>query len=87
MEDKLDKLISMLEKDNILETCNVLGNKKEIFKKNLVAGLSRGIGIGIGVTIMTAIILMLLQKIISWNVPIIGDFIVDLVKFVERNKT
>lgn len=48
--------------------------------------MSRGIGIGIGVTIITAMLVILLQKIVTLNIPIIGEYIADIVEIVEKSK-
>ena len=83
---EIDKLIKILEKTNIVELSYILGNKKEILKRNLIAGISRGVGIGIGITIVTAIIIYLLRKIIMLNIPVIGDYIADIVEIVEKSR-
>lgn len=85
LKNKVDKIYETFEKTNIMEITYILGNKKEIFKRNFIAGISRGIGIGIGVTLITAILIYILQKIILLNIPIIGDYITDIVQIVERN--
>lgn len=83
---KVDKINKILEKANIVEMSYILGNKKEILKRNLIAGIARGIGIGIGITIITAIIVYLLRKLIMLNIPVIGDYIADIVEIVETSK-
>ena len=84
IEKKIDKINRALEKSNIIEISYILGNKKEILKRNLIAGLARGVGIGIGITIITAIIVFLLRRLIMLNIPVIGDFIADIVSIVEN---
>lgn len=83
---KIDKISKTLEKSNIIELSYVVGSKKEILKRNLIAGISRGVGIGIGITIITAIIVYLLRKLIMLNIPVIGDYIADIVEIVERSR-
>ena len=83
---KIDKIIITLEKANIVELSYILGNKKEILKRNLIAGIARGVGIGIGITIITAIIIYLLRKLIMLNIPVIGDYIADIVEIVESSR-
>lgn len=85
LKNKIDKIYETFEKSNIMEITYILGNKKEVFKRNFIAGISRGVGIGIGVTLITAILIYILQKIILLNIPIIGDYITDIVQIVERN--
>ena len=79
----LKKLNYMLEKNNIFEILEILGNKRKIFIRKLIAGISKGIGIGIGFTVLSAILIILLQKIVTLNIPIIGDYISDIVDIVE----
>ncbi len=86
INQKLDKLNKILEKSNILELSYILGNKKEIFKRNLIAGISRGIGISIGVSLITAVLIFILRRIILLNIPIIGDYIADIVEIVEKSR-
>ena len=83
---KIDKINKMLEKSNLIEFSYIIGNKKEILKRNLIAGISRGVGIGIGISIISAIIVYLLRKLIMLNIPVIGDYIADIVEIVENNR-
>lgn len=86
IDKKIDKINKILEKSNIIELSYIIGNKKEILKRNLIAGISRGVGIGIGITIITAIIVYLLRRLIMLNIPVIGDYIADIVEIVERSR-
>ena len=83
LNDNIEKLIEKLENRNIEEMLAILGSKKEIAKRNFIAGIFRGIGIGIGVTIVTAIIIYFLQKLVKLNLPIIGEYINDLIDIIK----
>lgn len=72
-----------LAKKNIIELNNLLGNKKEIFLRNFIGGISRGVGIGIGVTIITAIVIYFLQRIVRLNIPLIGEYISDILEIAK----
>ena len=85
LNKNIDKLNKALSESNIIEILYILGKKSEIIKRNLLAGIFRGVGIGIGVTIMSAIIIILLQKIVKWNLTIIGEYIADIVDIVQKN--
>ena len=84
--NSIDKLNKMLQEGNITELSYIMGSKKELIKRNLLAGIFRGVGIGIGVTIITAILIMILQKIVSLNIPVIGEYISDIVDIVQRSR-
>lgn len=86
LNQSIQKLGKILEEGNFVELTYILGNKKEIMVRNLIAGIFRGIGIGIGVTVITAILVILLQKIMTLNIPIIGEYIADIVEIVEKSR-
>ena len=86
LNDYINQLIETFQKSNIEEWTYIFGNKKEIIKRNLIAGIFRGVGIGIGVTIITAILIILLQRIVALNIPIIGEYIADIVEIVQKSR-
>ena len=75
-----------MKKEIIWNGPTYFGSKKEIIKRNLIAGIFRGVGIGIGVTIITAILVIILQKIVTLNIPVIGEYIADIVEIVEKSR-
>lgn len=75
-----------LEKSNLTELLYLIGDKKELFKRNLYAGIARGIGVGIGVTFITAILIYLLQKLVLLNIPIIGKYIADIIQIIQNTR-
>lgn len=83
---RIDELNTALLKSNILEITTLMGNRKELLIRNLLAGISRGIGIGIGVTIITAILILLLRKLVTLNIPVIGEYIADIVDVVQKSR-
>lgn len=83
---KIDELNKVLTNNNVIDLAELLGNRKEMIKRNIIAGIAKGIGIGIGVTIITALIVYLLQKIVKLNIPIIGKYIADIVEIVQKSK-
>lgn len=90
---KFNQLYKMIEQlnqtftnNNVIDLAELLGNTKEMMKRNIIAGIFKGIGIGIGVTIITAVIIYLLQKIVKLNIPIIGEYISDIVDIVQNTK-
>ena len=86
LNDNIERLLQFLEKKNIEELIFLLGTKREIAKRNFIAGIFRGVGIGIGVTVISAIIIYFLQRLVRLNLPGIGKFINDIVEIVERLK-
>ena len=83
---KLDKLIYKLERSNLEDLSNLVGSKKQIIIRNFIAGVFRGVGIGIGITIITAILILFLRHLVTLNIPIIGEYISDIVEIVEKSR-
>lgn len=86
LNENLDKINYILSKNNVIELVELLGNSKKLIWRNFMAGISKGIGIGIGVTILSAILIYLLQKIVRLNIPVIGEYISDIAQIVENSK-
>ena len=84
--ENIDKLNKSLQRNNFLDLVELLGDRKKLFIRNFTSGIFKGIGIGIGVTLITAILLILLQKIVALNIPVIGEFIVDIVDIVQSSR-
>lgn len=90
---RLDKLMKSIDdlnyaliKNRFIDLSEILGNRKELIIRNLISGISKGIGIGIGFTLLTAVLIIVLQKIVTLNIPVIGDYISDIVDIVENNR-
>lgn len=86
LELGIEKINGLLKRREVHDLIYILGSKKEILKRNLLAGIARGIGGGIGFTIITAIIIYFLQKIVRLNIPIIGEYINDIIEIVQNSK-
>lgn len=84
--DNIEKLNKIMEKSRIAELTELLQNKRKIFVRNLIAGISKGLGFSIGFYVITAILIYLLQYIVRLNIPVIGKYISDIVDIVELNK-
>lgn len=84
--NQIDNLNKRLLESGLLDIAQLLGNRKRLLITNLIAGITRGVGIGIGVTIVTALLIMLLRKIVTLNIPIIGDYIADVVEIVQKSR-
>ena len=83
LREKIDLLNYNLTKNRLMDFYEIFGSRKEVLFRNLFSGIWRGIG----VTIVTAIIIIILQKIVKLNIPIISEYITDIVEIVEKTKT
>jgi hypothetical protein len=83
IDERLKRIARQMEMGEIAEYIQLLNRPRRLILINIVAGIARGVGIAIGVTLFTATIIYGLQKLGALNLPIIGDFIAEIVKIVQ----
>ncbi|BBI34654.1 hypothetical protein KCTCHS21_40530 [Cohnella abietis] len=81
---KLERLSVDMEKAQLKEYVNLMQRPWQLIWKNFLSGLSRGVGIALGFTFFAATIVYLLQFLGALNLPIVGDYIADIVRIVQR---
>lgn len=84
LNQKIDKLALDMEKSRIKDYICYLENPRKLLLPNFLAGLARGFGASVGFTLLAAILLYLLEKVVKWNLPIIGDFINEIADIIEK---
>lgn len=79
-----EKIAAQLEKSRIADYTQLLNRPWKLIWLNLLAGSAKGVGIAIGFTFFAATIIYFLQALGALNLPIIGDYIADIVRIVQR---
>lgn len=79
----LDRISAHFENNNFGDYVELLQNPKRLIFVNFLGGIARGIGIGLGFTFVAATLVWILQKLTRFNLPVVGDFIADIVKIVQ----
>jgi hypothetical protein len=83
--EKLVRSVSeQMERTRIADYALLLNKPWRLLWLNLISGLSRGLGIALGFTFFAATIIYVLQVLGALNLPIIGDYIADIVRIVQR---
>lgn len=83
LKDKVDELSLNLERMKLAEYVELLNNPKRLLMINFISGLARGLGIAVGFTLLGAIALYILQRLVVLNLPVVSDFIATLVHLVQ----
>lgn len=81
----MEKIARDMERFNIAEYVELLNNPRRYLMINFVGGLARGFGIALGMTLLGAFVIYMLQRMVVLNLPVIGDFIAELVKIVQQH--
>jgi hypothetical protein len=84
LEKRITDLTRMLEKSQIAEYVNLLEKPTRLLYLNFLAGVARGLGMAVGFTLLGALVLYFLQKVVLLNLPVISDFIADIVRMVRE---
>lgn len=80
---KIEELAVQIEKLNLAEYVELLRNPKRLIYTNFLAGVARGFGMAIGFTLLGAFVLYVLQRLMVLRLPLIGDFIADIIRIVQ----
>ena len=85
LSSRIQQLSISLEKAKIMEYVNLMEDPKRLLILNFVAGLARGLGIAVGFSILGAVAILVLRRLVVLNLPVIGNFIAELIKLVNRS--
>jgi hypothetical protein len=83
LEERVDKLAGVLERMHLDEYLDRVTNRRRMIWENLLYGLVRGVGYMIGFTVLGAIVLVILGRIASNNVPVLGKFVTEVLAEVQ----
>ena len=86
MESRLEKIAARLEKSleriNYEEYLRYAVSWKRQLAVNFVGGLARGVGMAAGFALLGAALVVLMRRLVALNVPIIGDFLAEVIRLV-----
>lgn len=83
LQTRIDNLAKNMEKMKLAEYVELLENTKRLLWVNFISGVARGLGIAVGFTILGAVLLYFLRKLVMLNLPVIGGFIAQIVQMVQ----
>lgn len=83
IHEKASTIAAHIERTQIADYVQLLNRPWKLIWTNLLAGIFRGIGIALGFTVFATTIVYVLQFIGALNIPIIGDYITEIVKHVQ----
>ncbi|MGB4504612.1 MAG: DUF5665 domain-containing protein [Syntrophaceticus sp.] len=83
LKQKIEELSLNLERMKLAEYVELLNNPKRLLYVNFISGLARGLGIAVGFTLLGALLLYILQRIVLLNLPLVSDFIATLIRLVQ----
>lgn len=82
LQNILEKIVIYIEKINMKEYIELIQSPKRLIYLSLLSGVFRGLGMAIGMTILFAILLYILHKLVA--LPVIGSFVAEIVRIVTQ---
>lgn len=83
MAKRMEEHLRALERLQLADYLRYVQDTRRLMRTQFVSGLFRGMGMAVGFTILGAVLVMLLQALAQRNLPVIGDFLAQLVAIVQ----
>ncbi len=84
IDQKIQKIAISIEKLQIAEYIELLNNPRKFLFINFLSGITRGLGMAIGFIFLGAIMIYVLGRLAVMNIPIIGDYVTEIVRIVQQ---
>ena len=86
-QEKLEWLGAYLERAKLADYVTLLQKPRRLIWLNLLGGAARGFGFAVGFTILGALLIYFLNLLKILDLPLIGDFVTNLIRYIEENKS
>jgi len=83
---KLEQLVHHLEVMRIAEYLEMLQKPKQLIWTNFIAGIARGLGMAVGATVIFALMIEVLRRLVLLNMFGISSFLADLMNIIDTRK-
>ncbi len=80
---QVNRLALLLERARLAEYVEIMQRPLLLARRSFLAGLFRGMGFALGFLLLSALALYILNLLVDLGIPILGDFIADLLVYVE----
>lgn len=81
---RMDGYMERLERLRLPEYIRYIEDRRRFMLMQFLGGLARGLGMAVGFTILGAVLVLVLQSLAQHNLPVIGDFLAEIVTIVQR---
>lgn len=84
VEERLVKISNDMERTQIADYINLMDRPMKLIWRHFIGGIARGVGSALGWIFFATTLIIILQKLGALNLPIIGDYIADIVRIVQK---
>lgn len=83
LAEQVSRLALILQRARLAEYVELMGKPGSLVWRCFLAGLFRGLGFALGFLLLSALALYVLNCLADLGLPILGDFIAELLVYVE----
>ena len=76
--------IDAMERLRLADYVRYASDRRKLFWSSFLGGVARGVGMAVGFTILGAVLVIVLQRLASHNLPLIGDMLAEIVSIVQN---
>ena len=84
LSEQIDRWIEAMERLQLADYVRYVDDRRRMFWSHFWGGVVRGLGMAVGFTILSAILVLILQDLARRNLPLIGDALAEIVNVVQR---
>lgn len=85
LQRRFASLAGNLERMHLAEYAALYERPYRLLFINFLAGLARGLGAALGFAVISALLVYALQSALVRHLPLVGDFLADIVRLVQFN--
>ena len=83
LERQIERLSQSLERTRFYDYVEHLDSPRRMLWGNLMGGIAKGLGMAVGFAVLGSLLMALLTWLANANLPIIGQFIANIVEMVK----
>lgn len=81
---RMEEHLRRLESLRLAEYIAYVNDRGRLIRSHFLGGLARGVGMAVGFTVLGAVLVLFLRHLAAQNLPLIGDFLAQIVTVVQR---
>ncbi len=82
---RLERFARAMERLRFAEYVQFSSDPRRLIVTNFMAGVARGFGMAVGFTVLAAAFVMFLRRLVYLNLPLIHDFLMNLLDMATGN--
>ena len=85
LQSSLERISTRLEAMKVADYVDSFQKPWKLIWINILIGAARGLGFAIGTTVILAVLIAVVRRIIEANIPFITDALIQMIHFIKVN--